>query len=183
MKKIALFIYYLIVRKLPSSYFPMGEIFNSIRVFNLKQLIDIGEGNCVQTGFRFGMREQLVIGNNCQINEDVYIQSAKIGNDVLIAQNVSLLAVTHKFRSMSIPIIKQGSTDVDPVIVGNGVWIGRNVTVMPGITLGEGCIVGTGAVVTKDVPPYAIVGGVPARLIRYRTNDDDVVPSNVSNSL
>lgn len=179
MRKIALFFYYLVARKLPSSYFPMGRIFNIIRIGTLKQLIIIGDNNCIQTGFRFGMREEIIIGNNCQINEDVYIQSAKIGNHVLIAQNVSLLAVTHKFGSTVKPIIEQGSTPVNPVIVEDDVWIGRNVTVLPGITLGKGAIIGTGAVVTKDVPSYAIVGGVPARIIRYRTNDDELVPGTL----
>ena len=174
MRKINLLLYYLVIRKLPSSYFPMGKIFNSLRVGILKRLMKIGDNVVIQTGFRFGMKETITIGNNCQINEDVYIQSAKIGNDVLIAQNVALLAVTHKFGSITVPIIKQGSTPVDPVIVEDNVWIGRNVVVMPGITLGRGAIIGTGAVVTKDVTSLAIMGGVPARLIKYRTNDDDL---------
>jgi virginiamycin A acetyltransferase len=55
-----------------------------------------------------------------------------------------------------------------PITVGNDVWIGANVIVLDGVTIGNGAIVATGAVVTKDVPPYAIYGGVPAKLIRYR---------------
>ncbi len=55
-----------------------------------------------------------------------------------------------------------------PCHIGNDVWIGRNAIVMDGVTIGDGAIVAAGAVVTKDVPPYAIVGGVPAKLIRYR---------------
>jgi acetyltransferase-like isoleucine patch superfamily enzyme len=168
MRKLLIFLYFLFFRNLPSSYFPLGKIFNFLRVSTLKGIITIGKGNVIQTGFRFGFKDVVVIGDNCQINENTYIQSAKIGNDVLIAQNVAILAVTHKFDSREIPIKRQGSTKPAPVIIDDDVWIGRNVVVMPGLTLGKGCIIGTGAVVTKDVPPYAIVGGVPAKIIKYR---------------
>lgn len=62
--------------------------------------------------------------------------------------------------------------DVPPVVIGNDVWIGANVVIMPGIHIGDGAIIGAGAVVTKNVEPYAIVGGVPARLIGYRFSAD-----------
>ncbi|RZK77240.1 MAG: acyltransferase [Pedobacter sp.] len=110
----------------------------------------------------------MTIGNHCEINEDVYIQSATIGNYVLIAQNVSILAVTHHFKDRDMPIIEQGFSEVMPVIIEDDVWIGRNVTIMPGVTLGKGCVIGTGAVVTKNVLPYNVMGGVPARIISER---------------
>lgn len=168
MRNVLLIIYYFFIRQLPSSYFPLGRIFNSLRVGILKNIITIGEHNVIQTGFRFGMRDVLTIGSHCQINENVYIQSARIGNFVLIAQNVSMMAVTHKFDRTDIPMIKQGSTKADPVIIEDDVWIGRNVIVMPGIKIGKGAIVGAGAVVTKNIPSYAIAAGVPATVIRYR---------------
>ncbi|TLV03228.1 CatB-related O-acetyltransferase [Dyadobacter luticola] len=171
MRKLLLIIYYFIIKNLPSSYFPLGSIFNALRVGILRKIIVVGKNTTIQTGFRFGMRDILTIGDHCQINEDVYIQSARIGNYVLIAQNVSMMAVTHHFESTDIPIIKQGSTKADPVIIEDDVWIGRNVIVMPGITIGKGAIVGAGAVVTKNVPSYAIVGGVPAKVIRYRKQE------------
>ena len=64
-----------------------------------------------------------------------------------------------------------------PTFVGNDVWIGNNVVIQDGVTIGDGAVIGSNAVVTKDVPPYAIVGGVPARIIRYR------FPENIINDL
>ena len=59
-----------------------------------------------------------------------------------------------------------------PVTIQNDVWIGRNAIIMDGVTIGTGAVVGSAAVVTKDVPPYAVVGGVPARIIRYRFDEN-----------
>lgn len=67
---------------------------------------------------------------------------------------------------------KQLIDEIQPVQVGNDVWIGARVTVLDGVRIGHGCIVAAGAVVTKDIPDYSIVGGVPARLIRKRFSDD-----------
>lgn len=64
--------------------------------------------------------------------------------------------------------------EFDQCNIGNDVWIGTNAIIMGGITIGNGAVIGAGAVVTKDVPPYAIVGGVPAKIIRYRFNNNDI---------
>lgn len=60
------------------------------------------------------------------------------------------------------------------IIVGNDVWVGANTVILPGVTIGDGAVIGAGAIVTKDVAPYAIVGGVPARLIKYRFNENQI---------
>lgn len=165
---LVLIIYYAFMRFLPPSYWPGGSMFNFLRVALLRRVMSIGPMTKVESGFRFGMKDVVNIGHNCQINEDVYIQSAIIGNHVLIAQRVALLAVTHNIDKTEIPISQQGSTPVNPVIIEDDVWLGRNVIVMPGVRIRKGAIVGAGAVVTKDIPSYAIVGGVPAKIIRYR---------------
>jgi len=59
-------------------------------------------------------------------------------------------------------------------VIGDGCWIGSRAMIMQGVTLGEGAVVATGAVVTKDVPPYAVVGGVPAKIIKYRFPQEDI---------
>ncbi len=168
MKKFYLVIYYLIAKNLPSLYFPLGKSFNAFRIAVLRKLITIGTDNIVQSGLRFGLSNSVKIGSFCEISEDVYIQAAIIGDYVLIAQNVSLIAITHNFRDVNLPMIKQGLTALDPVIIEDDVWIGRNVVVLPGIVIGKGSVVGAGAVVTKNVLPYTIVGGVPAKVIGER---------------
>ncbi len=61
---------------------------------------------------------------------------------------------------------------ISEVVIGNDVWIGMRVIIMPGVKVGDGAVIGAGAVVTKDVPDFAIVGGVPAKIIRYRNSNE-----------
>ena len=77
----------------------------------------------------------------------------------------------HKFDRTDIPMMEQGSTEERPVSIGNDVWIGRRVMIMPGVTIGDGCVIGAGAVVTKDIPPYNVAGGVPARVLKSRETE------------
>ncbi len=168
MKNFYLLVYYLLASHLPSSYFPLGKFFNAFRVSVLKKLITIGNKNVIQQNFRFGNKGIVRIGNNCRINENVYIQSAVLGDNVLIAPNVAILASSHNFERTDIPIVEQGDTETKTVIIEDDVWLGRNVIVLPGITIGSGAIVGAGSIVTKNVAPFSIVAGAPAKLIRKR---------------
>jgi len=168
MKKFYLFIYFLIGKHLPSSYYPLGGFFNWFRISLLKKNITIGNKTLIQSGFRFGLKNKLIIGKECQINENVYIQSASIGNYVLIAPNVAILASSHVFSDKSVPMAYQGDTTINPVIIEDDVWIGRNAIILPGIQIGKGAIIGAGAVVTRNIPANAIAGGVPAKIIRFR---------------
>lgn len=75
--------------------------------------------------------------------------------------------LTHNIERTDIPMGQQGMR-VSEVVIGNDVWIGMRVIMMPGVKVGDGAVIGAGSVVTKDVPDFAIVGGVPAKVIRYR---------------
>ena len=112
--------------------------------------------------------KNLSIGIECQINENIFIQGAKIGDHVMIAPNAAILTSTHNFNRTDIPMIHQGAEKNLIPEIGDDVWIGRNVIVLPGVKIGKGSIVAAGAVVTKDVEEYSIMGGVPAKLIRKR---------------
>lgn len=85
----------------------------------------------------------------------------------MIGPDVVILTRTHSIDRVDVPMIEQGFW-TGKVTIGNDVWIGMRSVIMPGVNIGNGAVVGAGAVVTKDVPDYAIVGGVPARVIKYR---------------
>ena len=107
--------------------------------------------------------DRVSIGSNCFISTGV-----RIGNDSFFAQDCFLITYNHAFDRIDIPMRDQGLTEVKPIIIGEDVWLGAKSIVLPGVTVGNGAIIGAGSVVTKDVPPYAIVGGNPAKLIKYR---------------
>lgn len=170
LKKVAYLFYYLIINKLPNSRFWGG--FNSFRCWYAAKILGIMK----RDGHTF-LEEKVYIagpgkvnmGVGCQINENVFIQAATIGNHCMIAPGCVLLSKNHEHSRVDIPMSLQGETEDEPVTLENDVWLGRNVLIMPGVTVGHGSIVAAGAVVTKDVEPYSIVGGVPAKFIKKRT--------------
>jgi acetyltransferase-like isoleucine patch superfamily enzyme len=109
-------------------------------------------------------------GGNLRVNSGAFLDARgglTIGANVLIGPNVVIVTSQHHWDDPTLPIVAQGHHSA-PVHIGDDVWIGGNAVVTAGITLGTGAVVGAGAVVTADVPPYAIVGGVPARVIGHR---------------
>jgi galactoside O-acetyltransferase len=119
---------------------------------------------------------KLTIGDNVSINTNSCVVasdggSIEIGNDVLIAQNVVLRASDHEHLSVSMPIRYQGHTG-GRIIIGSGVWICANCVITRDVSIGEHSIVAAGAVVTNDVEPYSVVGGIPAKMIRMRQAND-----------
>ena len=116
--------------------------------------------------------DNVTIRHECSINaysgqEEQGEGKIYIDDDVLIAQYVLITANVHNFDDPNIPIKDQPIT-AKTIRIKRGAWIGANAIILPGVTIGENSIVGAGAVVTKDVPPMAIVGGVPAKIIKYR---------------
>lgn len=106
----------------------------------------------------------VTIGSGCLINRDGYIRSnTTIGDRVMIGPFTRFVTDTHELG----PAAKRGGKNLwPPIVVGDGTWIGASVTVLGGVTIGAGCVVAAGAVVVSDVPDNALVGGVPARLIK-----------------
>ena len=168
-QKIKLIIYYLIISKLPHSRLSM--VFNKIRcwyLYSVLKIIKKDKNNYFEYGVYIGNASKLNIGKHCHINENVFIQGADIGDFVMIAPNVAILNSLHNYQDIETPMIMQGGVEnLNPTIQDN-VWIGRNAVIMPNVVLGEGSVIGAGAVVTKDVEPFSVVGGVPAKLIKRR---------------
>lgn len=110
----------------------------------------------------------IIIGENTTINRNTNILSqCKIGANCSIAPNVVIVGANHNFSKTDEIIKLQGSTS-NGIIIEDDVWIGANSTILDGVRIGHGAIVAAGAVVYKNVPPYTIVGGVPARIIKKR---------------
>lgn len=103
-----------------------------------------------------------------------------IHHHVVFAPNVSIIAGNHsshiigKFITDYTDIDKRPEDDL-PVEIDSDTWIGTNVTILNGVHISRGCIVAAGAVVTKDVPPYAVVGGVPAKVLKFRFNVEQII--------
>ena len=90
-----------------------------------------------------------------------------IGKNSLLATHAVVLGDLHIYKDRSVPIKFQG-VRLKKVEIGQDVWIGANVVVMPGVTIGDGSVIGAGAVVTKDIPPYSVAVGIPAKVTRKR---------------
>ena len=127
------------------------------------------------------------IGNYTYIDHGALLQHATIGNYCSISNSVTIGLGLHPLNLFStspifykkknlfnIEIIKEDLKfdEYKPTIIGSDVWIGSRVTIMGGVNVGHGCTIAAGAVVTKDIPPYSIVGGVPAKIIKYRFQEE-----------
>jgi len=122
------------------------------------------------TGVFRNVGDQLIVGDNVGINHYCYIGvrgTVIIGDNVIFGPRVNLFSENHNFNDLDTPIKHQGTTK-STTIIGDDVWIGANVTILPGVTIGEGCVIGAGSVVTRDIKPFSVVGGVPAKTLKMR---------------
>ena len=129
----------------------------------------LGRNSIIEcTGVIRELGEELVIGKNVGIAANAFIAmrgKITIGDDTIIGPGVSIHAENHNFSNLEIPIRKQGATRKG-INIGNDCWIGSKVVILDGVNIGNHAIIAAGAVVTKDVPDYAIVGGMPAKIIK-----------------
>ncbi len=121
-------------------------------------------------GGRVTLGAKVVIGGGSTINSYLDVS---IGDGALFAEGVHITDFDHRIDRTDIAIKDQGVVTA-PVRIGADVWLGRAVTVLRGVDIGRGSVVGAHAVVTRDIPPYSVAVGVPARVIRSRRPDDTV---------
>ena len=112
------------------------------------------------------------LGNECSVNyNSMLLGKIRIGNHVRIAGHCSIVGVNHNFSDPDIPIKDQGLT-YQGIVIEDDVWLGAHVVVTDGVTIGKGSVVGAGAVVNRDIPPYSVAVGVPAKVIRNRGKEN-----------
>ena len=171
MQKIKLLIgriLYLFAAHLPESFFWINIGQKRIRAFCGKLILaKCGKHVNIEKGAQFPSTVELGdysgIGIRAQING-----KAVIGKNVMMGPDVCMYARNHAFDRTDIPMNQQGFTPEKPIVIEDDVWIGARVIILPGVHIGTGAVVGAGAVVTKDVPDYAVVGGNPARILKMR---------------
>ena len=128
-----------------------------------------GEGINVERGAWFGDGAQIEIGDRSGIGVDCALYGpVQIGADVMMGPEVLVFTANHRFDRLDLPMLDQGYDAPRTVVVGDDAWIGQRAILLPGVRIGRGAIVGAAAVVTRDVPDFAIVGGNPARVIGSR---------------
>ncbi len=152
---------------------PLGDVFRSgvVRIF-LKKMgsIRIYDGVTIWYPYRVS------VGKHCTFNEFVYINGfggITIGDGVRIGHRTSILSSDHVITDANTPIKDSGLT-AKPVNIADDVFIGCNVTILQGVTIGKGAVIAAGALVNRDVPPYSIAGGVPAKVIGSRHSKTDI---------
>ena len=137
----------------------------------------------IHIGKNSSVAANAVLQGNIQIGENTSVQYntlmtgygkpgnskglIKIGNNVRIAPNVMMISANHVFENPDIPIREQGM-EVKPITIEDDVWVAGRVNIIAGVTIGKGSVIGAGSVVTKDIPPYSVAVGVPAKVIKER---------------
>ncbi len=155
------------------------EIYNNIdptdyekRYSQLKRMLgEVGDNVSIEKNFNCDNGKNIFIGSNFLANYNVTIldvNKVHIGNDVMIGPNTIITTVGHPISPMG---RRQKLAVTDPVKIGNDVWIGGNVTVLPGVTIGNNVVIGAGAVVNRDIPDNSLAVGVPAIVIKTIEND------------
>lgn len=177
MKKIFFTIlYYSIFRYLPSIKIHKVRFFNKMRA-NILHLanFDIDKSANIGRNVYIASPKYLKIGKLSSLGNNFRAQNTNlvIGDYVMTAENILIMGGGHKNDDTTKPMIFQGGVGRTNLIIEDDVWIGARVIILAkNNIIGKGAIIGAGSVITKDVPPYAVVAGNPAKIIRYRKIED-----------
>lgn len=161
-------LYFDIAFYLPMSYSRGGRFAQWLRKKSASLFLEY-VGNNVNIERHAMITSAMHIGRNSGVGPNARIHGrVEIGENVMMGPDVIIYTSNHNFERLDIPMCQQGFGPQKPVTIGDDVWIGGRVTILPGVRIGNGSIIGAGAVVTKNVPNYAIVAGNPARIKKYR---------------
>ena|SRR5690348_15741235 len=104
------------------------------------------------------------VAGGCVISS---VRSVQLEENVLLARNVYISDHMHRYTDTQIPVMAQGVDNIKPVLIKRGVWLGQNVVICPGVTIGTGAVIGANSVVTRDIPEYCVAAGAPARVLKH----------------
>jgi acetyltransferase-like isoleucine patch superfamily enzyme len=175
-----------IFRALSSFHLMLSKSYDRILMFFYRdQFASCGKNVVFYPTKSYFYYKTIEIGNNVYIGPGAMFLAAdsaiKIADKVLFGPNVSIVGGNHsthiigKFMADYDKNIDKLSEDDQPVIIETDVWVGSGAFILNGVKINRGAIIAAGAVVNKEVPPYAIVGGVPAKIIKYRWSDEDIL--------
>lgn len=164
-------LYNCLAKHLPESYASINVGQKKLRGFCANLILEkCGESVNIEKGAIFA--SDVEIGNHSGIGINARIcGKCIIGDNVMMGPECMIYTKNHNTERVDIPMNMQGNRPEQPVVIDNDVWIGARVTILPGCHIHTGSVVAAGAVVTKDVEPYTIVGGVPAKFIANRKQD------------
>ena len=168
-RRIGLFCYFHTPKNMPVSYNGfLGKIAKKLRALCARTfLVSLGKEVNIEKGAM--ITSKCSIGNNSGVGINAQLHGTVIiGENVMMGSDCIVYTTNHEFSRTDIPMNKQGFRKEMPVEIGDDVWIGGRVIILPGIKIGKGSIIGAGAVVTKNVPDYTIVGGNPAKILKTR---------------
>lgn len=170
-------LYHAVVRWLPPSTAPGGGIWRAARrVLVAPVLAGAGRDVNIEHGAFFGRGDAIRLGNRSGIGIDCRLHGpVSIGDDVMMGPDVLVYAQAHEFGALDRPMMDQGYREPRAVVIEDDVWIGARVIILPGVRVGRGSVLGAGAVVTRDVPPYSVAAGNPARVMKDRRSQHDDV--------
>jgi len=155
-----------------SVVYPPFHSSGGIRTLYIGDNICIHAGGWIDTATEYGKEKfdsELKIGDGTYVGHRCHIivcDKMKIGRNVTIADNVYITDNSHGFEDISCGVMSQPLKIPGPVIIEDEVWIGERVCIMPNVTIGKHCVIGANSVVTKDIPPYSVAIGIPARVIK-----------------
>ncbi|MET1414852.1 acyltransferase [Roseibium sp. HPY-6] len=168
-----------LLRLVVSSLDPRAYIhlFRMINYYNYSHVVPrrkltLGPGAAISPDSVFSNPERITAGRNLRLGSRCHLWAGPakgrivMGDDVLLGPEVMVTAANYRFNDGQ-PVTQQHMDEAD-VVIGNDVWLGTRVVVLPGVTINEGAIVGAGAVVTKSIPAFAIATGVPAKVVGTR---------------
>jgi acetyltransferase-like isoleucine patch superfamily enzyme/acyl carrier protein len=130
--------------------------------------VSIGASSWLQAVDGHGEGVALWIGDRVSIAGHCVLSAAssiRIGDSVTFARGVYVADHAHAYRDVTVPVLDQGITDIRPVEIADGAWIGQNAVVLPGVSIGRGAVIGANSVVSHSVPDHAVASGAPARVL------------------